>query len=187
MQIGLDAATALLKRFKSCSCKANWTFSFASRQVWSERRMQTTSSDLFHEALPRERTSQHLPTTSHTSSTRATGTTRQRRAVVSRGWFGRDPRIEPFVDHTDTVSPKVQRIHRQTLPTPQLMKIITGAGGSSKVASMAITWVMITIMMTRGKAGAASAGMTTTAVTGRSRGSTSAGEGRNVCKGNFSF
>ncbi len=175
-----------LTRLKRYCCKANGTFCFASSQVWSEHRMQTTSWDPCPAASLRERTSQHPPVTSHTSSTRARGTPRQSGEVTGLGCFRRDPQIQLITNHTDTLSPRDPQTHRQTPPTTQLTKINTGASENSKVTSMVITMAMITTTVMETITATAIA-MTMTTDTGRSRGNTSAGDGRNVCKGNFSF
>lgn len=148
--------------------KANGTVCFASSQVWSEHRMETTSWDLCPAALPKEKTSQHPQVTSHTSSTRVRGATRQSRGVIGLRVFKRNPQIQ-LLNHQDTRSPRDPQRHRQNLSTTRLLKVIIKGSKSSK----AITTTAITKTMTTG--------------TARSRGNTSAGEGRNVCKDNFSF
>lgn len=161
-------------RSTSQRCKANRNFCFASSQVWSEHKMLTTSWDPCPAASPRERTSQHPPVTSRTSSTRARGTPGQSREVVTLGCFRRDPQIQLITNRT--LSPRDPQTHRRTPPpTPtQLTKSSTSVTATRRsIMTVAITATAIAT--------------TVTTDTGRSRGSTSAGDGRNVCKGNFSF
>lgn len=178
--------------WRDTAVKLMGLFCFACSQVWSEHRMQTTSWDPCRAASLRERTSQHPPVTSRTSSTRVRGTPGQSSEVMSPRCVRRDPPIQPITNHTDTLSPRGQQTHSRTPPTTQLMKIDTGTSNNSKVTSMVISAATITtavvgttwsIMATTATAIA----MRMTTDMGRSRGNTSVGDGRNVCKGNFSF
>ena len=167
-----------VNRSNSQSCKANSTFCFASSQVWSEHRMETTSWDPCPAASPRQRTSPHPPLTSRTSSTRAWGTPGQSREVVTPGGFRRDPQIQLIASHTDTLSPRDPQTHRQTPPSTQSVNI----GKATSTTVTVSRWSIMTAAIT-----AAAIAMTMTTDMGRSRGNISAGDGRNVCKGNFSF
>lgn len=138
--------------------------------------MQTTSCDLCLAASLRERTSQHPPVTSHTSSTRASGSPGQSGEAMNLGCFRKDPQIHLITNHTGTLSPRDPQTHRRAPPTTRLMKIKRGVSKNSRVASKVTrrsTMAMAIIAMTTDM--------------GRSRGNTSAGDGRNVCKGNFSY
>lgn len=185
----LGPCTAWLKWYR---CKANGTFCFASSQVWSEHRMQTTSWDPCHAASLTKRTSRRPPATSHTSSTRARGTPGPSREATSLGCCRGDPQIQVTANHTDALSPRDRPAHRRSPPTTRLMKISTGAGQNSQVTSMVIPVATVTVTVTRESITteaitATAIAMRTTTDVGRSRGNTSAGDGRNVCKGNFSF
>lgn len=162
--------------FKSHFHKANGSVCFASSQVWSEHRMETTSWDPFLGASPREKTSRHPLVTSHTSSTRVKGTTRQSRGVISLRVLKRDPQIQLRTpSRRDPQSPRPNR------STTRPREVSTKGGKHSKMCITVLTvapkWSIIGRAITK----------TTTTDAARSRGSTSAGEGRNVCKGNFSF
>lgn len=152
------------------------TFCFACSQVWSEHQMQTTSWDLWLAVSLRERTSQHPPATSHTSSTRATGTPKPSGEVMNLACFREDQQSHLITSHS-ILSPRDPQTHGRRPPPPtQFMKIERGVSKNIPVAFQ----VMIRSIM-------AMAITTTTTDKGRSRGSTSAGDGRNVCKGNFSY
>ncbi len=172
--------------------KANRTFCFASSQVWSEHRMQITSWDQSPAASLKKRTSQRPPVTSHTSSTRAT--LGQSGESMSLGGIRGDPQIQLITNHKATLLPRDPQTLRQ-IPTPALlMKINTEASKNSRATSMVITMATITATVTVSRRSIVAVAITTAAITiavttdmGRGRGSTSAGDGRNVCKGNFSF
>lgn len=134
--------------------------------------MQTTSSDPCPAASLRQRTSRRPPVTSHTSSTRA------REGpwwILSPKRFRGHSQIQLIVNHTDTRSPRDPQTLKQTPTTTQLMKSRTMATIKTTHTGTrwSITATAITMAMSTG--------------TERGRGNTSVGEGRNVCKGNFSF
>lgn len=140
---------------------------FASSQVWSELQMQTTSWNQCHSVWPRGKTSRLHPITCHTFSTGAGGTSAPTKVTKS------------FRDLQET---------GQTSSTAQLTEIANLVRNT--VINMAIgTWVTsarwsitaVNILTT------AAITMEITTGTGRSTGSTFAGEGRNVCKGYFSY
>lgn len=171
------------------SCKANNTVCFASSQVWSELRMRTTSWDLCRSALPRERTSQPLPATSHTSSTRVWDTTTQSKEVIRS-----DPQIQLLTNHIRILLPRDPQTHRRTSPTTRLMKTTAGTSRKSTGTSVITTMAAITTPVKANWQSIVAAAINATAINmkmttdmEKSRGSTSAGDGRNVCKGNFSF
>lgn len=147
---------------------AESTFYFVSSQVWSEHRMQTTSWDQCPVALQRRRTSPLLSVTSHTSSTRVMETPIQSRPITSFTVFRKDLLIHLITN-------------QDYLPQLSLCKFI-------KVPAMLIcmTKVMTQVMEASWSMESAAVIAVITDM-GESRGSTSVGEGRNVCKGTFLF
>lgn len=151
--------------------------------------MQTTSCVPCPLAWPGERTSQDPTVTSRTSST---GPARVQ-LLISHTVTTRNPQTsswtQPAVNHTSSTRDPLA--HRPILPTTHLLRTSRGVNKNSSTRPIIITMATVTTTTrcstTAAGITATTTTMTATTDTGRGRSSTSAGDGRNVCKGNLSF